>query len=192
MDVCAIRDVREQLARIWSIFLSDEDTRAAIEVVFAATPAAATDPVSLRECTLSSADLDAEGQTGLLFSFLHNHLDEVDKSALSPHLDSAVCTGLQVLLSMPHNRPLARRVHHRVRRMTSSGELGVELAAAAKRAQARLNRFGSVRFSLCLYAQWWAHLALDSVIDKQRTIQAVHAFVDHMSTCRQWSKKSTM
>eukprot|EP00614_Pseudopedinella_elastica_P026648 CAMPEP_0172643500 /NCGR_PEP_ID=MMETSP1068-20121228/237138_1 /TAXON_ID=35684 /ORGANISM="Pseudopedinella elastica, Strain CCMP716" /LENGTH=68 /DNA_ID=CAMNT_0013457573 /DNA_START=74 /DNA_END=277 /DNA_ORIENTATION=+ len=65
--------------------------------------------------------LDPEQQTGLLVSLLSDYLGPDGDARAPPGLDREIVSGLQAVLTMGHNRPLARRVHAEARRMATAG-----------------------------------------------------------------------
>ena len=92
--------------------------------------------------------LDAEGQTGMLFSLLHGHCGPTGDSTAPPGLDVNILHGLQIVLAMPHNRALARRAHAEARRVATSGGPMAEAAARAQVFKKRLRSAGCERTCL--------------------------------------------
>ncbi len=73
------------------------------------------------------AGLDAEDQTGHLFSLLYDHGLPGGGGPEPPGLDVDICQGLEAVMAMPHNSALALRVQSesRARARAVSGEAGV-------------------------------------------------------------------
>jgi len=93
---------------------------------------AAIEPPENASCGVAA--LDAEGQTGLLFSLLQAHSGAGGDATAPPGLDAAILHGLQALFAMPHNRLLANRAHAEARRVAAVPGPAAAGAAIAEKA----------------------------------------------------------
>mmetsp|Transcript_35671 Transcript_35671/g.45986 ORF Transcript_35671/g.45986 Transcript_35671/m.45986 type:complete len:575 (+) Transcript_35671:71-1795(+) len=122
-----IRHIRDRLRQQWAIDATEDDVNMAVTNLGLSSPPPPPQ--------ITPAPQDAESQTALLFSLLHGYLGENGDNRAPPHLDIQICHGLQAVLSMQHNRALARRAHAEARANAQGGTPGTPETLAAARAQ---------------------------------------------------------
>lgn len=109
-----IHQIRESLRQQWSIEAPNHDVIATVlSLGFTRPP-------------------DPETQIGNLFSLLHAHCGPDGDVTAPPQLDVQICHCLQAVLSMGHNRALARRAHAEARANASGPPNLIETIGAQK------------------------------------------------------------